>query len=133
MFLISLLSHSSRAMALVLISASSHVEVVDAAVAKAYGGQKIHWMEVFAGEIWVVVHGSIDYIEWCPSKTRSRSVVSAAERRTTPDSTSFVCVPSNILTAYLRRSKVPARKPIWSSSIDRRDIYAGIEFEVGQR
>jgi hypothetical protein len=90
----------------------SCVEVVDAAVAKAYGGQKIHWMEVFAGEIhqsctvpdaWLPEEAlrTRFVTTWCPSKARSRSVaVSAAERRTTPGlDLTFVCVPSNILTA----------------------------------
>ncbi len=43
------------------------MKVVDAAVAKAYGGQKqIHWMEVYAGEKSVLLYGPD---EWLPKET----------------------------------------------------------------
>ena len=43
------------------------IQVVDAAVAKAYGGQrKIHWMEVFAGEKATRVYGPD---VWLPDET----------------------------------------------------------------
>ncbi|QWT46216.1 NADP-dependent isocitrate dehydrogenase [Azospira inquinata] len=43
------------------------IQVVDAAVAKAYGGQrKIHWMEVYAGEKSTRLYGAD---EWLPQET----------------------------------------------------------------
>ncbi|MBR6026367.1 MAG: isocitrate dehydrogenase, partial [Neisseriaceae bacterium] len=43
------------------------IDVIDAAVAKAYGGKKkIHWMEVFAGEKATRVYG--DNV-WLPAET----------------------------------------------------------------
>ena len=43
------------------------IKVIDAAVAKAYGGQKkIHWMEVYAGEKSVRLYGPD---EWLPKET----------------------------------------------------------------
>ncbi|MBR6876807.1 MAG: isocitrate dehydrogenase, partial [Neisseriaceae bacterium] len=43
------------------------IDVIDAAVAKAYGGKKkIHWMEVFAGEKATRVYG--DNV-WLPEET----------------------------------------------------------------
>ena len=43
------------------------IKVVDAAVAKAYGGKKkIHWMEVYAGEKSTKVYGSD---VWLPAET----------------------------------------------------------------
>jgi isocitrate dehydrogenase len=57
------------------------LKVVDAAVAKAYGGKKkIHWMEVFAGEKSTKVYGPDVWLPeetlqavattWCPSRAR---------------------------------------------------------------
>ena len=43
------------------------IKVVDAAVAKAYGGKKkIHWMEVYAGEKSTQIYGAD---EWLPKET----------------------------------------------------------------
>ena len=43
------------------------IEVIDAAVAKAYGGKrKIHWMEVYAGEKSTQIYGPD---EWLPKET----------------------------------------------------------------
>jgi len=43
------------------------IKVIDAAVAKAYGGaRKIHWMEVFAGEKSTRIYGAD---EWFPQET----------------------------------------------------------------
>ena len=45
------------------------IKVVDAAVAKAYGGKRrIHWMEIYAGEKSTKVYGA--YV-WLPDETLS--------------------------------------------------------------
>ena len=45
------------------------IKVVDAAVAKAYGGaRKIHWMEIYAGEKSTKVYGPD---VWLPAETLS--------------------------------------------------------------
>jgi isocitrate dehydrogenase len=45
------------------------IKVVDAAVAKAYGGKrKIHWMEIYAGEKSTKVYGPD---VWLPEETLS--------------------------------------------------------------
>ena len=57
------------------------IKVVDAAVAKAYGGKrKIHWMEIFAGEKSTKVYGPDVWLPeercrpcattWCRSRAR---------------------------------------------------------------
>ena len=46
------------------------IKVVDAAVAKAYGGKKkIHWMEIYAGEKATRVYGPD---VWLPEETQGR-------------------------------------------------------------
>src|SRR3982074_3786557 len=61
------------------------IKVVDAAVAKAYGGKKkIHWMEVFAGEKSTRVYGPD---VWLPEETLSAGreyAVSITGSLTTP-------------------------------------------------
>ena len=61
------------------------LKVVDAAVAKAYGGKrKIHWMEVYAGEKSTKVYGSD---VWLPEETLDAvrdSVVAIKGPLTTP-------------------------------------------------
>jgi hypothetical protein len=50
------------------------LKVVDAAVAKAYGGKKkIHWMEIYAGEKATRVYGPD---VWLPDETLARSPAS---------------------------------------------------------
>ena len=104
------------------------LKVVDAAVAKAYGGKrKIHWMEVYAGEKSTKVYGPD---VWLPEETLQvlkDYVVSIKGPLTTPvgggirslnvalrqelDLTS-ACAPCSTSTACPRPSRNPTR-PTW--------------------
>ena len=54
------------------------LKVVDAAVAKAYGGKrKIHWMEIYAGEKSTKVYGPD---VWLPDETLRRACASTWSR-----------------------------------------------------
>ena len=58
--------HLSKATALVLILPPVMVKVIDAAVEKAYGGEKkISWMEVFCGEKAAELYEG----DWFPAET----------------------------------------------------------------
>ena len=103
------------------------IKVVDAAVAKAYGGKRrIQWMEIFAGEKSTKVYGAD---VWLPDETLTilkDYVVSIKGPLTTPvgggiRSTSHcarssistsACVRSVISLACQARSRRPKR-PIW--------------------
>ena len=120
------------------------LKVVDAAVAKAYGGKKkIHWMEVFAGEKSTKVYGPD---VWLPEETLHAVrdyVVSIKGPLTTP-----VGGGSRSLNAALRQEldlyvcqrhmyycdgvRTRVKEPCKTSMVIYResseDIYAGIEF-----
>ena len=104
------------------------MKVVDAAVAKAYGGQKkIHWMEVYAGEKSTKIYGPD---VWLPEETLQalrEYVVSIKGPLTTPVGVASVhstlpcarnsictsaCAPFNISKACPVRSRSRTR-PIW--------------------
>ncbi len=122
------------------------VKVVDAAVAKAYGGQKkIHWMEVFAGEKSTKVYGPD---VWLPEETLNAIkdyVVSIKGPLTTPvgggirslnvalrqELDLYVCLRP---IQYFDGVPSPVKEPHKTNMVifreNSEDIYAGIEFEA---
>ncbi|MBP8091257.1 MAG: NADP-dependent isocitrate dehydrogenase [Giesbergeria sp.] len=122
------------------------VKVVDAAVAKAYGGKKkIHWMEVFAGEKSTKVYGPD---VWLPEETLHAIkdyVVSIKGPLTTPvgggirslnvalrqELDLYVCLRP---IQYFDGVPSPVKEPHKTNMVifreNSEDIYAGIEFEA---
>jgi isocitrate dehydrogenase len=122
------------------------IKVVDAAVAKAYGGtRKIHWMEVYAGEKSTKVYGPD---VWLPEETLSivrDYVVSIKGPLTTPvgggirslnvalrqELDLYVCLRP---VRYFKGVPSPVREPEKTDMVifreNSEDIYAGIEFEA---
>jgi len=102
------------------------IDVIDAAVAKAYGGEKkIHWMEVYAGEKATKVYG--DNV-WLPEETLEalkEYAVSIKGPMTTPGVRPvryFNGVPSPL--------KDPSKTDMVIFRENTEDIYAGIEWEA---
>ena len=121
--------------------------VVDAAVAKAYGGQKkIAWMEVYAGEKSVKVYGNDT---WLPDETIAavkEYVVSIKGPLTTPVSGGirslnvalrqmldlYVCLrPVRWFNGVPSPVKEPGKVDMVIFRENTEDIYAGIEWEAG--
>ena len=122
------------------------LKVVDAAVAKAYGGKKkIHWMEVFAGEKSTNVYGPD---MWLPEETLHAIrdyVVSIKGPLTTPvgggirslnvalrqELDLYVCLRP---IQYFEGVPSPVKEPHKTNMVifreNSEDIYAGIEFEA---
>ena len=122
------------------------LKVVDAAVAKAYGGKKkIHWMEVFAGEKSTKVYGPD---VWLPEETLAALrdyVVSIKGPLTTPvgggirslnvalrqELDLYVCLRP---IQYFDGVPSPVKEPHKTNMVifreNSEDIYAGIEFEA---
>ena len=122
------------------------LKVVDAAVAKSYGGQrKIHWMEVYAGEKSTKVYGPD---VWLPEETLHAVrdyVVSIKGPLTTPVGGGirslnvalrqaldlYVCLRP---VRYFKGVPSPVREPEKINMVifreNSEDIYAGIEFEA---
>ena len=122
------------------------LKVVDAAVAKAYGGKKkIHWMEVFAGEKSTKVYGPD---VWLPEETLHAVkdyVVSIKGPLTTPvgggirslnvalrqELDLYVCLRP---IQYFEGVPSPVKEPQKTNMVifreNSEDIYAGIEFEA---
>ncbi len=121
-------------------------DVVDAAVAKAYGGaREIHWMEIFAGEKSTRVYGAD---EWLPQETletvREYSIAIKGPM-TTPvgggirslnvalrqELDLFVCLRP---VRYFRGVPSPLKDPTGTDMVifreNTEDIYAGIEWEA---
>ena len=122
-------------------------QVVDAAVHKAYAGQrKISWMEVYAGEKAVKVYGGNT---WLPGETLTalrEYVVSIKGPLTTPvgggmrslnvslrqDLDLYVCLrPVRWFTGVPSPVKEPARTDMVIFRENSEDIYAGIEWAAG--
>ncbi|PLQ01414.1 NADP-dependent isocitrate dehydrogenase [Cupriavidus pauculus] len=123
------------------------LKVVDAAVAKAYGGQrKIAWMEVFAGEKSTRIYGPD---VWLPDETLEvvkEYVVSIKGPLTTPVGGGirslnvalrqqldlYVCLRP---VRYFKGVPSPVREPEKTNMVifreNSEDIYAGIEWEAG--
>jgi isocitrate dehydrogenase len=121
--------------------------VVDAAVAKAYAGQRrISWMEVYAGEKAVKVYGGNT---WLPDETLTvlrDYVVSIKGPLTTPvgggmrslnvslrqDLDLYVCLrPVRWFTGVPSPVKEPAKTDMVIFRENSEDIYAGIEWAAG--
>ena len=122
------------------------IKVVDAAVAKAYGGKrKIHWMEIFAGEKATRVYGPD---VWLPEETLAALtdyVVSIKGPLTTPvgggirsinvalrqELDLYVCLRP---VRYFRGVPSPVKEPEKTDMVifreNSEDIYAGIEYEA---
>jgi isocitrate dehydrogenase len=123
------------------------LKVVDAAVEKAYGGQrKIHWMEIYAGEKSTKVYGPD---VWLPQETLEvvrEYVVSIKGPLTTPvgggirslnvalrqELDLYVCLRP---IQYFKGVPSPLKEPEKTNMVifreNSEDIYAGIEFEAG--
>ncbi len=121
--------------------------VLDAAVAKAYGGErKIEWMEVFAGEKATRVYGADS---WLPDETVAavrEHVVSIKGPLTTPTSGGirslnvalrqmldlYVCLrPVRYFEGVPSPVKHPERVDMVIFRENTEDIYAGVEWEAG--
>ncbi|WP_219217697.1 NADP-dependent isocitrate dehydrogenase [Variovorax boronicumulans] len=122
------------------------LKVVDAAVARAYGGQrKIHWMEVFAGEKSTKIYGPD---VWLPEETLQAVrdyVISIKGPLTTPVGGGirslnvalrqqldlYVCLRP---IQYFKGVPSPVKEPEKTNMVifreNSEDIYAGIEFEA---
>ena len=120
------------------------IKVVDAAVAKAYGGKrKIHWMEIYAGEKATKVYGPD---VWLPDETLQvlkEYVVSIKGPLTTPvgggirslnvalrqELDLYVCLRP---VQYFKGVPSPVREPEKTNMVifreNSEDIYAGIEW-----
>ena len=122
------------------------LKVVDAAVAKSYGGKrKIHWMEVFAGEKSTNVYGPD---VWLPEETLHAIrdyVVSIKGPLTTPvgggirslnvalrqELDLYVCLrPIQYFDGVPSPVKEPQKTNMVIFRENSEDIYAGIEFEA---
>jgi isocitrate dehydrogenase len=123
------------------------IKVVDAAVAKAYGGKrKIHWMEIYAGEKSTKVYGAD---VWLPEETIAivkDYVVSIKGPLTTPVGGGirslnvalrqqldlYVCLrPVQYFTGVPSPVKAPEKTNMVIFRENSEDIYAGIEWESG--
>jgi len=121
--------------------------VVDAAVAKAYGGRRsIAWMEVYAGEKAVKVYGGDN---WLPDETVAavrEYVVSIKGPLTTPTSGGmrslnvalrqmldlYVCLrPVRYFAGVPSPVKAPEKVDMVIFRENTEDIYAGVEWEAG--
>ena len=122
------------------------IKVVDAAVAKAYGGRrKIHWMEVYAGEKSTRVYGPD---VWLPEETLAalkEFVVSIKGPLTTPvgggirslnvalrqELDLYVCLRP---VQYFKGVPSPVKEPEKVNMVifreNSEDIYAGVEWEA---
>jgi isocitrate dehydrogenase len=122
------------------------IKVVDAAVAKAYGGKKkIHWMEIYAGEKSTRVYGPD---VWLPPETLEvlrEFVVSIKGPLTTPvgggirslnvalrqELDLYVCLrPIQYFQGVPSPVKAPEKTNMVIFRENSEDIYAGIEFEA---
>ncbi len=122
------------------------IKVVDAAVAKAYGGKKkIHWMEIYAGEKATKVYGPD---VWLPAESLDalrEYVVSIKGPLTTPvgggirslnvalrqELDLYVCLrPVRWFTGVPSPVKEPGKVDMVIFRENSEDIYAGIEYEA---
>jgi len=123
------------------------IKVVDAAVAKAYGGKrKIHWMEIYAGEKSTNVYGAD---VWLPDETLAilkEFVVSIKGPLTTPVGGGirslnvalrqqldlYVCLrPVQYFAGVPSPVKAPEKVNMVIFRENSEDIYAGIEWAAG--
>ena len=123
------------------------LKVVDAAVAKSYGGKRrIHWMEIFAGEKATKVYGPD---VWLPDETLDivkDYIVSIKGPLTTPVGGGirslnvtlrqqldlYVCLrPVRYFKGVPSPVKAPEKVDMVIFRENSEDIYAGIEYEAG--
>lgn len=123
------------------------LKVVDAAVAKAYGGERqIHWMEIYAGEKSTKIYGPD---VWLPPETMEilrDYVVSIKGPLTTPigggirslnvalrqELDLYVCLrPVQYFAGVPSPVKHPEKIDMVIFRENSEDIYAGVEWEVG--
>jgi len=90
-------------------------DVVDAAVAKAYGGSRtIRWMEIYAGEKSLEVYGED---QWLPSETLTAMkefVVGIKGPMTTPVGVIFTTL--SVTRVTLSRFSAPSQTPLSSTA-----------------
>ena len=122
------------------------LKVVDAAVAKAYGGKrKIHWMEVYAGEKSTKVYGPDVWLPEETLKALREYVVSIKGPLTTPvgggirslnvalrqEMDLYLCLRP---IQYFKGVPSPLKEPEKTNMVifreNSEDIYAGIEWEA---
>src|SRR3954451_5605819 len=122
------------------------LKVVDAAVAKAYGGKKkIHWMEVFAGEKSTKVYGPDVWLPeetlaavreyWvsikCPLTTPVGGGIRSLNVALRQELDLYVCLRP---IQYFAGVPSPVKEPHKTNMVifreNSEDIYAGIEFEA---
>ena len=123
------------------------LKVVDAAVAKAYGGQRrIHWMEIYAGEKATRIYGPD---VWLPDETVDvvrDYLVSIKGPLTTPVGGGIRSLNVTLRQAldlyvclrpiqYFKGVPSPLKEPEKTNMVifreNSEDIYAGIEYEAG--
>jgi isocitrate dehydrogenase len=123
------------------------IKVIDAAVAKAYGGKrKISWMEIFAGEKSTKVYGPDVWLPEETLKVLKDYVVSIKGPLTTPvgggirslnvalrqELDLYVCLRP---VRYFKGVPSPVREPEKTDMVifreNSEDIYAGIEWQEG--
>src|SRR5574338_763646 len=123
------------------------IKVVDAAVAKAYGGKrKIHWMEIYAGEKATRVYGPDVWLPEETLKVLKDDVVSIKGPLTTPVGGGirslnvalrqqldlYVCLRP---IQYFDGVPSPVKEPHKTNMVifreNSEDIYAGIEYAAG--
>ena len=121
------------------------IKVIDAAVAKAYGGEKkIHWMEVYAGEKSTRVYGPDEWLPKgdlrCPARVfgvdqgahdhPGRWRYPLAQRRPAPGARSLsVRAPGAIFSGVPSPLKRPELIDMVIFRENTEDIYAGIEWQ----
>ncbi len=122
------------------------LKVVDAAVAKAYGGKRrIHWMEIYAGEKSTKVYGPDVWLPDETLETVKEYIVSIKGPLTTPVGGGirslnvalrqqldlYVCLRP---IQYFKGVPSPVKEPEKTNMVifreNSEDIYAGIEFEA---
>ncbi len=123
------------------------IKVVDAAVAKAYGGKrKIHWMEIYAGEKSTKVYGPDVWLPEETLKVLKDYVVSIKGPLTTPvgggirslnvalrqELDLYVCLrPVRYFTGVPSPVREPEKTDMVIFRENSEDIYAGIEWAEG--
>ena len=122
------------------------IKVVDAAVAKAYGGKrKIHWMEIYAGEKSTQVYGPdvwlpdetlamparVRRLDQGPADHAGRRRHPLAQRRAAPGARPVrLPAPGPVLQGRAVAGKEPEKTDMVIFRENSEDIYAGIEFEA---
>ena len=123
------------------------IKVVDAAVTKAYGGQKkIHWMEVFAGEKSTKIYGENVWLSEETLQTLKDYSVSIKGPMTTPigggirslnvalrqELDLYQCVrPVRYFKGVPSPLKTPEKTNMVIFRENTEDIYAGVEWQAG--